>query len=497
MAKSDQSPFAYTVGNQIEMDPGGCVCVRAVVPRKNKEPRYRPVSGWPEDSLMVDLVLTETKQPNGINDPLYRDSRVTVSVDMHTVRHTEKYNLYQGTAQLFDPGVYEIDARVEFQNYQWNVEPGQLTAPYNETIVSSESKIKVRYDPKHPTFVGRHQNLPLCTEGDSRGRWIPANNLRWPQWQHTMPVEDGRVWLPYHCRLRRISHMEFAFHMSIKYPAVHWYGDSNSRRTLRPFAMGGRWCHRKNTTLRLDCLCNDAPKDLFPSEWYPTMHTPHLYRIYGTGVNATEMFAKLDNSSATDPRPILDKDPVDAYLGPDYVPPGYRFRRDYFDLYYLFTRGTQDMFGSHWARDITPDRISNYPGASLVVVQMITWDVAFGTMKEFAQDTERLTQRLKKVYPGARFVYRSGPYWCCRNSEDQDKKYTRLRFHMFDQYARGVFKRRLGALVWDTMGPQAQRPPESKRLSENMPCRSAHSRSEVIHMDNQILMNMLVNQDKI
>ncbi|KAJ2580573.1 hypothetical protein EV177_010570, partial [Coemansia sp. RSA 1804] len=94
------------------------------------------------------------------------------------------------------------------------------------------------------------------------------------------------------------------------------------------------------------------------------------------------------------------------------------------------------------------------------------------------------------------FIYRSGPYWCCRNAEADDKKYSRLRFVAFDRYARSVFRRRLRARVWDVMSVQANRPPESKRLSENMPCLSAHSRGELIHLDNQILMNMVVNANQ-
>ncbi|KAJ2138774.1 hypothetical protein IW143_000303 [Coemansia sp. RSA 520] len=514
-------PIAYVVGSSHGAKvvlPGQCVCVRAVVPAQSFDTEtinqadmeeYEPVPGWPADSLIVDLVMQSSQNNAGTHDPLYLNARVTVSVDMRAVARNQNYNtrVYEGSAQLFDPGEYALDARIEFRNGQWNAEPGQFTPELHETHMRTtlvtnalvQSTVHVERDLKHPTYLQRHQNLPLCTDGAASGRWIPEKNLpaSWKQWQYMHPAEDRRVWVPYHCRLRRISHAEFVFHMSRSWPSVHWYGDSNSRRTLRPIVQAGQWCHTNNS-MRLDCLCNDAPKDLFPSEWYAHMPVLHWYRIHTQGVRRDEIYAdlRLKEQPPTDPRPILDKDPIDNHTtyGPDYMPPGYRLRDDYFDLYYLFTRGTLDMQGRHWMRDITQEAIAPYPNADLVVFQMITWDVAFGSYSTFARSVELLARRLRNVYPHAQFVYRTGPYWCCRNAEDQQKKYSRLRFASFDAHARAVFRRVLSARIWDVSGPSSQRPPEAKRNPENMPCLSAHSRSEFVHLDNQIFINMLVNK---
>ncbi|KAJ1662106.1 hypothetical protein IW140_006136 [Coemansia sp. RSA 1813] len=489
------SPFAY-IASKSTIDPGGCVCVRAIVPLRNNMNgtiEYRPIAGWPEDSIMVDLAMVSSE------DPLYKDARVTVPVDMQRKQMADRY--YEGVAQLYDPGIYQLDARLEYRNGQWNANPGQPMVPYMEQPIEAglRSKVHVRLDHRHTTHVARHQELPLCVVGDAPGRWIPETNLPhvWLPSQYMSAVEDSRVWLPYHCRLRRISHSEFAYRMSQKYPSVHWYGDSNSRRTLRPFIMGGKWCHEANTTTRLDCLCNDAPKDLYPTDWYARMPIPRWYRIHGTGVNGSEIFAdhRRKNDHAPNAPPVSFKaDALRAtYVGPDYVPHGYESRTDYFDLYYLFTRGTLDMYGSHWARDISANAVSAYPPASLVVVQLITWDVAFGDYTPFTRHVEQMARRLRAVYPHSEFIYRSGPYWCCRAAETDDKKYSRLRFLAFDRYARQVFRKQLGARVWDVMTVQASRAPESKRLEENMPCLSAHTRGEHIHLDNQLLMNMIVN----
>ncbi|KAJ2485295.1 hypothetical protein EV174_001815 [Coemansia sp. RSA 2320] len=201
--------------------------------------------------------------------------------------------------------------------------------------------------------------------------------------------------------------------MSYAFPSVHWYGDSNSRRTLRPFMVGGKWCHENTTNTRLDCLCNDAPKDLFPADWYHAMPNPHWYRVRGQGVDLSMLNTdlRLVQEPPTDPRPIPEKDPVDDDPGcnPDYMPPGYSNRRDYFDLYYLFTRGTNDMHGSYWDRDITTARVSQYPRPQLVVFQMVTWDAAYSSFADFVAETARLVIRLKSVYPKAQFIYRSGP----------------------------------------------------------------------------------------
>ncbi|KAJ1877292.1 hypothetical protein LPJ57_004020 [Coemansia sp. RSA 486] len=501
-------PYAYVVGGQElkVVSPGTCVCVRVVVPpllRQTKDglDNYRPLPLWPADSLMVDLVQESSMLENGTPDPLYRDARVTVSVDnfraLNNGRFAGQPRVYEGTARLYDPGVYLLDARIEARDGQWNPEDKEPVEYIEEDTVLCEDRIRVKRDPRHPTYLGRHQNLPLCVNGDDPGRWVPEKNLprHWHKWAFVYPAEDGRVWLPYLCRLRRISHAEFVFHMSYLYPSVHWYGDSNSRRTLRPLVSAGKWCHRQSIADRLDCLCNDAPKDIFPEEWYAGMPVPHWYRIHTHGINGSEIYMDLrPGGGRTDPRPILEKDPADDRYLPDYVPPGYANRNDHYDLYYLFTRGTLDMYGSYWARDITPQTVSKYPKASLVVFQMITWDVAFGRFGDFVQQTALLVRRLKHVYPNAQFVYRSAPFWCCRAPDGKDKKYSRLRFLAFDRHARAVFRRHLDADVWDVQGPAAQRSPESKRLEENIPCRSAHSRAEVIHIDNQLLMNMLINR---
>ncbi|KAJ2525645.1 hypothetical protein EV175_007733, partial [Coemansia sp. RSA 1933] len=95
-------PFAY-IASDGEIDPGDCVCIRAVVPQNNRSSgrsdEYRPIPGWPTDSLMVDIVMESS------DDPLYRDARVTVSVDMRErTSQLAGIRRYQGVAQLYDPG---------------------------------------------------------------------------------------------------------------------------------------------------------------------------------------------------------------------------------------------------------------------------------------------------------------------------------------------------------------------------------------------------------
>ncbi|KAJ1960257.1 hypothetical protein GGI12_003901 [Dipsacomyces acuminosporus] len=458
---------------------------------------------YPADSLLVDLVMYASKDEMDSDDPLYKDSRVTVSVDVRPItddRNTDLARVYQGTVRLYDPGFYKLDATLEHRDSQWNAEPGQKSVGLIGMNLDTEGSVSVIRDLKHPTYLGNHQKLPLCTSADEPGRWIPVDNLpkHWKAWQYVSPAEDGRVWLPYHCRLRRISHAEFTHKMSQKYDSVHWYGDSNSRRSIRPFITAGKWCNEKDSLKRLDCLCNDAPKDLFPDDWYPSRPQPHWYRIHTNGVNGSEVFEDLRKLplNPTDDKPIPEDDleavDDDAY-GYGFTPKAYSQRNDYFDLYYLFTRGTRDMYGSYWARDITAQNIAAYRKPSLVIVQMITWDVAFGSYESFIKELPPLIKRLQKVYPNTQFIYRSGPYWCCKDSEDEEKKYSRLRFMAFDHQARRLFKKHLKAGVWDVIKAPSSRPPEVKRLKENLPCLSAHTRAELIHLDNQLLMNMLVN----
>ncbi|KAJ2041585.1 hypothetical protein H4S04_000214 [Coemansia sp. S16] len=244
--------------------------------------------------------------------------------------------------------------------------------------------------------------------------------------------------------------MEFAFHMSYAYPSVHWYGDSLSLRTLKPFFKGGKWCHVNETLMSHDCLCgDDMSKDLFPKR----------YRVRGHGVDSTK-----DNGFPLDLRVINDKDPLDnPSYAPDYVPPGYSHRRDYFDLY---LRTTKDMY---WADDI------KYPAVGLVIFQMSMQ----GTYSQFVSELPRLLKELRKVYPTSRFIYRSAT------------EYSASEFHAIDYYARHMFQTILGAQIWDVFTPAASQPRENRHHIPE--CAKAYSRSELIHIENQLLMNILVN----
>ncbi|KAJ2090833.1 hypothetical protein GGI16_006080 [Coemansia sp. S142-1] len=125
--------------------------------------------------------------------------------------------------------------------------------------------------------------------------------------------------------------------------------------------MGGKWCHTNETLMSHGCLCgDDMSKDLFPKR----------YRVRGHGVDSTK-----DNGSSLDLRVINDKDPLESpNYAPDYVPPGYSHRRDYFDLY---LRTTKDMY---WSKDI------KYPAVGLVIFQMSMQ----GTYSQFVSELPKL-----------------------------------------------------------------------------------------------------------
>ncbi|KAJ2443811.1 hypothetical protein GGI03_007942, partial [Coemansia sp. RSA 2337] len=68
------------------------------------------ISMW---GISVELVLQSSLLPNGAKDPLYFGSRVTVPVTVKAQKDSNplKTRVYEGTARLYDPGVYAIEAR--------------------------------------------------------------------------------------------------------------------------------------------------------------------------------------------------------------------------------------------------------------------------------------------------------------------------------------------------------------------------------------------------
>ncbi|KAJ1679251.1 hypothetical protein EV182_002430, partial [Spiromyces aspiralis] len=412
--------------------------------------------------------------------------------------HRQFVHVYEGQVSLHDPGEYRVDARVEWRHAQWNCEPPLEFVKSPETVLLNGSSIAksgvgtppvvtVERDDQRLLPLDRYFELPLCTTMDEPGRWVPTSALpRSPRGQtddnaggldgfYSLPpvAEDGRVFVPYRCRYRTVTYKEFVTTSHDQFPVIHWFGDSNSRRAMRMFQTGGAYCaNERDQRERIDCLCNDYPKDLYEDNVYNKGPTPHLYRVYADGIDSREV------------------------VEPDFVDD--RHKRDSFvHIYYRFTKGITNEAGAYWREAINADSLRKYPAPSIVIYQGTTWDVYLKRFDEFTREVDDLISALQTVYAkDTLFIYRTGQFWCCRpyGLTDESKRFTRLRFQAYNEYMQYQFVRRLNATVWDVMHLGETRHPETKRSPTNLPCLSGHSRSELVMLENQLLMNTLCNQ---
>ncbi|KAJ1936581.1 hypothetical protein EC988_008155, partial [Linderina pennispora] len=217
------------------LSPGDSVCVRVVVPPAphNVSHFFIPLPGAFWDSIILDLVGER------LNVSVTAKLKATPDLRNHD---RESVHIYEADVVLRDPDVYRPEGILEHRNAEWNPEIPMNPLPYDaEPLeVSGESKVTVVDDRASPYSLHNYLSLPLCTSTAVEGRWIRQRDL--PFSAAVVPGSDnhGRVWLPYSCRMRRVPYEEFVGCLREKYPLTHWYGDSNTRRSLKKISTLGK-----------------------------------------------------------------------------------------------------------------------------------------------------------------------------------------------------------------------------------------------------------------
>ncbi|KAJ2359342.1 hypothetical protein IWW50_000140 [Coemansia erecta] len=454
LTTADHSAFV-DIPQRSDIGVGESVCVRVIVPGQHTQApmTFVPYPNAPWDSVLLDLVGGNTN--------------VSVPAALQMTEHTHNYfrdrtHIYEADVVLRDADTYHAEGYIEFRQARWNAEAFLDPQPFEpEQLDIPDVKVNVQDDDGlSPYSLKRYPDLPLCTDSDADGRWVAVSTL--PFDAALVPPADnhGLVWLPYECRLQRITYTAFAQCLARKYPLVHWFGDSNTRRALKKVSTLGAWCSENPEDIV--CTCNDN----------------------------SEAFANYKTNERTAP---FDLDPVAGGAVATSAPSTNASRIVAFKWDGLTTRNSPP-----WAEYFTSDFTERLGHPKLAVFGMTNWDTAFETRAFFAGEVAKLADVVDSTYPGTDVVLRTGQYYCCTSDMDKfwKRRYSRLRNHYFDQTLVDHFKTKFAGtrnvLVWN-VARLSERRPYKLREEDVTKCAANHVRSEIIEIENQVLMNALCN----
>ncbi|KAJ1739948.1 hypothetical protein LPJ68_004209 [Coemansia sp. RSA 1086] len=361
-------------------------------------------------------------------------------------------HIYEADVILKDIDVFVPQGYMEYRQAQWNGEDHTNTQPLvpEPLQISSELQVHVASNDISKFALDNYLNLPLCTEPDSEGRWIPIDAI--PFDKSHLPKQDNfeRVWLPYNCRLYPYSYEEFAECTSKKHNLIHWFGDSNTRRALKKISSMGSWCSKPDEVNTQLCKCND----------------------------------NVESLGQQDPR--LPMIPIN--IGPHSKIMHFRWG------------GLTQINNPPWLNTFSSDFANITDTPSLAIFALVNWDVAFSTRSFFIQQVEILLDKITEYYPSAstEIIVRTGQYYCCAYDQDifWKRKFSRLRTLYFNQYITQAFQKRFGneqrVSIWD-VSQLSERRPYKAREEAAQTCAPNHARAELVDIENQLLFNRLCN----
>ncbi|KAJ2156959.1 hypothetical protein GGF46_004830 [Coemansia sp. RSA 552] len=413
--QQNTSPSVVLPSTLGSLAPGDSVCVRVVVPVSSGASSsvvYAPLPNAPWDSVLLDLV-----GQSGISVPVHLRAVADLRNTFHEVTH-----VYEADVVLRDVDVYRPEGYVEFREGRWNPEGGLPPFAHGSeplTISSGPQVISVSEDPLqaggNPFALENYPNLPLCTELNVEGRWVPLENLPFdPIWAS---VRDNHnwVWLPYTCRLRAIPYAELETCLASKYPMMHWFGDSNLRRVMKKLVTGGQWC--TNDTESRACLCEDYKEGF---QIFDAAHREMIVDMVpghgGHQLQANEYTQQLPEAGVS-------------------------------RIYFHKLEGLSRKNKPAWDTQFNGGIVKKYGRPQLAIVSLVTWDAAVSTRGFYAGELNRLLSYLEKEYDAStHVVLRTSQYFCCRSDDDGNdtRSFSRLRNAYFDSYTRRIFEERLG-----------------------------------------------------
>ncbi|KAJ2766836.1 hypothetical protein IWQ57_004202, partial [Coemansia nantahalensis] len=422
---------------------------------------YRPMAEMPWDSVLLDMVgrATNISVPVALKPtPDYRN----------TVR--DSTHVYEADVLLRDVDTFAPRGFIEYRDGKWNPESGLPIEPYRPESLLIDDKLAVEVsdaDGSNPFSLERYLDLPLCTEPDAEGRWVHAETLPFSAAEVPPADNHNMVWLPYSCRLRRVSYAELADCMTTHHQRIHWFGDSNTRRALKKIVTLGQWCTEEEDLGSRACLCEDG---------FDKNFTRFNVWVREQIIDMTSEGGQALTTPLADYRAVPDKT---ARI--------YMYKWD----------GLTSRNRPPWPTLFEKGVVAHYGHPSVAIISLANWDAAFSSHVEFAVQLDLLLELLEREYtPSTKFIIRTGQYYCCRTDATVEaRQYTRLRNAYFSDYVNRAFRERFGATrrvaVWD-VASLSERLPLSTRKEADV-CNSNHPRAEIIEVENQLLYNAMCN----
>ncbi|KAJ1990438.1 hypothetical protein EDC05_004082 [Coemansia umbellata] len=458
--KRSEMPLFVEIPSLQPINVGDTVCVRVIIPanRVKASVVFAPFPDTPWDSILLDMVGNSTG--------------ISVPVELKRVDDLRNYginnaHIYEADVQLRDADLYRPEGYLEYRDAKWNAEAPLGPQPFmpEPLFISDLLAIDVQdKDKQSPFSLSRYMELPVCTESNPEGRWVSIDDIPFDTSSLPPPDNHNRVWLPYDCRLLRISYQSFAQCLISKYPTVHFFGDSNMRRALKKITTLGEWCSTPQEQASGRCLCEDH----------------------------------------SEPFPRFNLNIRDAHINMDPTNGGWAQTGDL-----VHTRhANQSRIYAHRWDGLTENNqapwwavfgagMERNGHAQLVIISLTNWDAAFSTRSFYAWELNRLLDIIENVYdPRTEIMVRTGQYYCCRHDESRTKRrYSRLRNKAFDSYIVDAFTERFNSTrklsIWDVSALSERRPLEARK--ESISCHANHARAEIIEIENQLLFNHMCN----
>lgn len=350
---------------------------------------------------------------------LYAESKDTLlpfTIENWEIRESGRTHIVFAECALLIPGEYRLLLRFEWFCGAWH-HYAKDTRPYTPLLIRSP-------------FFSVHQvqsasRLRQCSPSDNlAGGWYKKAPLT----PFLPPDQHGNFFLPSSCNLRTFSQRGIELCLS-RFPVLHWFGDSNSRRAVKQLTSS--WCAHNRTSAF--CVCEDYHEEM-PSDFWAnrTIGTSKVHFWFLRGLVYSE-WQRLDSFAGA----AFDKKPL------------------------------------------------------LVVLSLVNWDASHSNFTVFSERLQRFVAHVKAVYGQfPTFVYRSAQFVCCAATVNTTRAYTHGKWALFEYHTRQLFAKELGALIWDVSALAAARPMEwtAARLKQ---CASNHADSDTVRLENQLLANLL------
>ncbi|CAO3599264.1 unnamed protein product [Absidia cylindrospora] len=417
-------------------------------------------------------------------------------------------HVYETNAVLMDPGHYVFDGKLEFQDAYWNTDlgPVQPYQPLSLPVEPSTGVMTTSNNDDVKQLVLDHLALPLCRggQGDHAGRWLP-----WPFGDLVDASrmvagldKHGKFWAPTSCRYRPLTHPQFHRCLAQRYPrGMNIYGDSNMRRSIKSFLSHGQWCkdYHLYSSNNNNATITTTTTFTTPQQWEYTGDPNQLRACQCEDFKEPTWNPAWFNATARRWDVVFDNsdDETRQWGHPTEWDTIINNNKDGIRVSSYKWDGLTFMNDQGWQASFTQPRYTLPTATDIVVISLVNWDMAYMQLDEFQQALGLLVQHLKAQYDDHHMplvIYRTPQYYCCRvDQTSRQRKSNTARMRIFDQMARqhlqAAFQQHW--MIWDVTKMGEARTWDEKL--ETSTCGANHAQADVIHLENQVLMNALCN----